>query len=343
MRTWTLNDSTTTPHRRYNPLNDSWVLVSPHRTQRPWQGQRETPAAAVETYDPDCYLCPGNARAEGARNPEYSDVFVFDNDFPALLEHGRASSNESPELLRQQPVNGTCRVICYSPRHDQTMARMRRQQIRSVIDAWAAEHRNLCKRFPWVQIFENRGQSMGCSNPHPHGQIWATDQTPVEAERELRQQERYFDRHSRSLLADYAELEVREGRRVLLQTDSWLVVVPWWAVWPFETLLIARHPVQRIHELEDAGRDELADVLQSLCRAYDNLFATPFPYSMGWHSAPGGRDLPAWRLHGHFYPPLLRSADVRKFMVGFELLSEAQRDLTPEAACESLRLVMERQ
>lgn len=331
------------PHRRYNPLNDSWVLVSPHRTQRPWQGQREKTASKVEAYDPDCYLCPGNARAEGARNPEYSDVFVFDNDYPALLDRTSRDAIESPDLLRLQPVAGTCRVVCYSPRHDQTMAQMSRPQIRRVIDAWAREHRDLAERFRWVQIFENRGQSMGCSNPHPHGQIWATDRTPVEAERELRQQRQHFEKHSRSLLADYAELEIGKDQRVLLQTDAWLVVVPWWAVWPFETLLIARHPVQRIHELDDADRDELANVLQSLCRSYDRLFATPFPYSMGWHSAPGADDLPAWRLHGHFYPPLLRSADVRKFMVGFELLSEAQRDLTPEAACESLLRVMSRE
>lgn len=337
-------EATARPHRRYNPLNDSWVLVSPHRTRRPWQGQRETDPPDVVAYDPDCYLCPGNPRAEGNVNPDYSDVFVFDNDFPALLPNidmDDVDMNKTSGLLQLEPVRGTCRVVCYSPRHDQTMAQLDVTAIRRVIDTWADQHRELGAQYRWVQIFENRGQSMGCSNPHPHGQIWATDHLPVEGEREFRQQQRYLESGNGVLLDRYAEHEHRDGRRVVIANDAWLVVVPWWAVWPFETLIIARHPVQRLYELDDDSRDQLATVLRTLCAGYDRLFDTPFPYSMGWHSAPGTEDTPSWRLHAHFYPPLLRSADIRKFMVGFELLAESQRDLTPEAACESLLAVMD--
>ena len=327
------------PHRRYNPLNDSWVLVSPHRTQRPWQGQREGQPPEVAKYDAECYLCPGNARAGDNTNPDYEDVFVFDNDFPALLP--QVGDADSSGLLRMEPVRGTCRVICYSPRHDKSMSQMDVNAIRRVVDAWSDQHRELSAQFRWIQIFENRGQAMGCSNPHPHGQIWATEHVPVEGDRELRQQRQHFDAGNGVLLERYAKLEQEVRERIVIENDTWLVVVPYWALWPFETLVIARRPAQRFSDLDSDSRDGLAAVLHKLCRAYDRLFDTSFPYSMGWHSAPGLDDEPAWRLHAHFYPPLLRSADVRKFMVGFELLSEGQRDLTPESACMALRAVMD--
>ena len=327
------------PHRRYNPLNDSWVLVSPHRTQRPWQGQREKQSPNVPHYDAECYLCPGNARAGGNRNPDYGDVFVFDNDFPALLPD--MHDGNSSDLLRMQPVRGACRVICYSPRHDKPMSQMDVGVIRRVVDTWSDQHRELSAQFRWVQIFENRGQAMGCSNPHPHGQIWATDHVPVEGAREQQQQRRHYDDGKGVLLERYVQLEQEAQERIVIENDTWLVVVPYWALWPFETLVIAKRPAQRLSDLASDSRDQLAAVLRQLCRAYDRLFDTPFPYSMGWHSAPGLADEPAWRLHAHFYPPLLRSADVRKFMVGFELLSEGQRDLTPESACRALLAVMD--
>lgn len=338
-----MTDDTDSPHRRYNPLNDSWVLVSPHRTQRPWLGQRETAPVAVAEFDPDCYLCPGNVRAGGQRNPDYPGVHIFDNDFPALLAAPtveKIQGERPPGLFQRDVVAGCCRVICYSPDHSLTMAHMDTRQLAAVIDAWRTQHAELSRTWLWVQIFENRGQTMGCSNPHPHGQIWATDYLPQEGARELAQQQRHFEVHQRPLLADYAEQELLAGERVIAGNDAWLAVVPWWAVWPFEALIIARQPLQRMSDIDDMARDQLAALLKNLCSAYDQLFATPFPYSMGWHSAPGRAHQPGWRLHAHVYPPLLRSAAVRKFMVGFELLSEPQRDLTPETAAAALRQVI---
>ena len=326
------------PHRRRNPLNDSWVLVSPHRTKRPWQGQVEAPEPnTTPAYVEDCYLCPGNTRAGGVQNPDYDGVWVFDNDFPALLDAGGAPVDDP--LLGRAPVAGTCRVICYSPSHNLTMSTLPVAALRDVVDAWAAQHAELSARYDWVQIFENRGAMMGCSNPHPHGQIWATDTVPTEAAKKRETQRAWHATHGTAMLADYATREVAEGERVLIDTPHWLVVVPWWAVWPFETLIIARDDVAGIDALSDAARDDLARVLSQLTRGYDALFSAPFPYSMGWSSAPAGA-APGWRLHAHFYPPLLRSATVRKFMVGYELMAEAQRDLTPEQAAERLRAVI---
>ncbi|MEM7762997.1 MAG: UDP-glucose--hexose-1-phosphate uridylyltransferase [Pseudomonadota bacterium] len=332
--------SDATPHRRFNLLNGSWVLVSPHRTARPWQGQTEAVADDNEPrYVADCYLCPGNARVGGETNPDYADVYVFDNDYPALLDHSQPPTPAEDPLLISAPVTGTCRVICYSPRHDLTMASMPSRDIRAVVDAWAAQYEELSAQYRWVQIFENRGEMMGCSNPHPHGQIWATDTLPTEAERELAQQQAYRLQHGRDLLEDYVAREQREETRVLIDTDHWLVVVPYWAVWPFETLVVAKDAVATMSTLTDNARDDLAEVLRRLCATYNQVFAAPFPYSMGWHNAPAG-DMTGWRLHAHFYPPLLRSATIRKFMVGYELLGEAQRDLTPEAAATRLREVL---
>lgn len=327
------------PHRRYNPLMDEWVLVSPQRTKRPWQGSVEaSPPDRLPKYDPGCYLCPGNIRANGERNPRYDSTFVFVNDFAAVVPDApMASMNDSP-LFRAHSVRGEARVLCFSPRHDLTLTEMSRAEIRLVVDLWAAQTAELGERFRWVQVFENRGAMMGASNPHPHGQIWATDRMGSIAAREDQQQRGYLDRYGKVLLRDYARQEAQLGERVVLQNASWLVVVPFWAVWPFETLLLPMSPVGRLDLLEDGGRQDLADILKRLLVKYDNLFASSFPYSMGWHGAPfDGRENAHWQLHAHFYPPLLRSATVRKFMVGYEMLAEAQRDISPEEAAGRLR------
>ncbi len=334
-----MTDLATTPHRRFNALTGQWVLVSPHRTARPWQGQTEETSVDSPDYVEDCYLCPGNARANGDRNPNYDDVFVFDNDFPALLPDSTATPDSHP-LFVQQAVTGTCRVVCYSPRHNETMATMPVSGIGRVIDCWAEQQEELGRDYRWVQIFENRGAVMGCSNPHPHGQIWALNALPTEASAELNQQHNYWKEQGTSLLLDYAAQEIERAERVLIHNQHWLVVVPYWAVWPFETLVLPTEPVSAMDQLTPPQRSSLAQALHDLCRAYDRLFNTSFPYSMGWHSAPTDRHYPEWQLHGHFYPPLLRSATIKKFMVGFEMLGEPQRDLTPEAACQALRKVM---
>ena len=329
------------PHRRYNALTNSWVLVSPHRTQRPWQGKLEKNAAGTgEPYDSTCYLCPGNDREGGHRNPDYDGVFVFDNDFPALLPDVEDSADTNYELLRAKPVAGRCRVICYSPRHNLGFGDLSTDQINRVIETWAAEYGALIDSHEWVQIFENRGETMGCSNPHPHGQIWAISDLPTEARRELDAQRNYHQTHGSNLLDDYRASEIERGERTLIENDHWLVVVPFWAAWPFETLVIAKDPVAHLGELRGNGRRALAKALKSLVAAYDRLFSVPFPYTFGWHNAPRGVSSNEWRLHAHFYPPLLRSAEIRKFMVGFEMLAEPQRDITPELACGRLREVL---
>lgn len=326
------------PHRRHDPLTGRWVLVSPHRTDRPWQGREESGADETRPpYDPDCYLCPGNPRASGDHNPDYDTTFVFDNDFPALRPDTDDDSWASSALLRAQGQPGTCRVLCFHPRHDLTMARMSVPQIRAVVDLWADQVAALVDRFPFVQIFENRGAEMGASNSHPHGQLWATTRQPDEVAREDRQQRHWHHELGAPLLVAYGEQE-QDGDRVVVANDAWLAVVPFWATWPFETLLLPRRHVRRLADLDDLERSALAEVLRALLIRYDNLFEHPFPYSMGWHAAPGtDGDDSHWQLHAHFYPPLLRSATVRKFMVGFELLGEAQRDLTAEEAARRLR------
>jgi len=331
------------PHRRRNPLTGRWILVSPHRTLRPWLGKQETPAATQRpAYDPECYLCPGNARAVNVDNPAYAGTYVFTNDFPALLPDGVAPPDQDDPLLQRRAVRGTCRVVCFSPRHDWTLPEMPLPQIRNVVDVWAEQTDELGREYRWVQVFENKGAIMGCSNPHPHGQIWASDTLPEEAALEDGCQAEYLQRHGTPLLVDYARREEELGARIVVANEHWLAVVPYWATWPFETLLLPRRHVLRLADLTGDERDQLADALKRLLTRYDNLFATSFPYSMGWHPAPFHQDdVGHWQLHAHFYPPLLRSATVKKFMVGYEMLGEPQRDLTPEQAAERLRELSE--
>ena len=329
------------PHRRHNPLTGEWVQVSPHRTKRPWQGQveKERPERRP-AYDPACYLCPGNARAGGALTPEYESTFVFTNDFAALLPDPPPAEGDHP-LLRTEAAPGTCRVICFSPRHDLTLPEMAVEDIRRVVDVWGEQVTELGRQYRWVQVFENKGAMMGSSNPHPHGQVWAVDAMPNEPAKEGRGQRIYYEMWGKPLLVDYAVLEAERHERVVLENRHWLAVVPFWAVWPFEILLLPRRHVLRLPDLSPDEGDALAAILKRVLTRYDNLFETSFPYSMGWHGAPFHGGAPGsedhWQLHAHFYPPLLRSATVKKFMVGYEMLAEAQRDLTAEQAAERLR------
>ena len=327
------------PHRRYNPLTDEWILVSPHRTKRPWRGQIEKlPPQDKPSYDPDCYLCPGNERAGGACNPNYNSTFVFTNDFSSLLPDPPPSGVGFHPLLKTQDVRGTCRVICFSPQHDLTLPEMAGTDIRKVVDVWADQIVELGHDYRWVQVFENKGAMMGASNPHPHGQIWASDRIPTEPAKEDTQQRKYLDETGDILLLKYADLETYHKERIVVTSQNWVALVPYWATWPFEILLLPRRHVLRFPDLDDEQRGDLASILKTLLTKYDNLFETSFPYSMGWHGAPIDQgDYPYWQLHAHFYPPLLRSATVKKFMVGYEMLAEPQRDLTPEQAAQRLR------
>lgn len=333
------------PHRRYNPLSREWVLVSPHRTQRPWQGQVEdvTPEQRPQ-YDPQCYLCPGNMRANGDQTPDYEHTFVFTNDFAALLPDSPAGNLDRGGLLRAESERGTCRVVCFSPRHDLTLAGMDLPSLEAVVAVWAAQYEELGAQalINYVQIFENRGAMMGASNPHPHGQIWATEHLPLALGREQDAQQEYFAAHGRTLLSDYLDLELEETTRIICSNQHFVALVPFWAVWPFETMIISRRPVGALPDLSPEERQGLAEILKQLTTRYDRLFQVSFPYSMGFHQRPtDGAEHPEWHLHAHFYPPLLRSATVRKFMVGFELLAEPQRDITAESAAERLRSLAE--
>jgi UDPglucose--hexose-1-phosphate uridylyltransferase len=329
------------PHRRLNPLTGEWVLVSPERTQRPWLGQVEpAPAEASLAFDPQCYLCPGNARAGGAKNPQYTSTFVFDNDFAALRPETPPGESREKELLLAQSESGRCRVVCFSPRHDLTLGRMSAHEIRAVVDTWCEEFSALATQpnVRAVQIFENRGVMMGCSNPHPHGQIWANERVPDELARETAMQQDYFLKHKAPLLEDYLALELEKQERVVCSNEHFALVVPFWAVWPYETLLLGRRRVGCLPELREGERDGLARILRQITIRYDNLFRTPFPYTMGFHQRPtDGAPHPGFQLHAHFFPPLLRSAAVKKFMVGYELLAMPQRDITPERAAAQLK------
>jgi UDPglucose--hexose-1-phosphate uridylyltransferase len=333
------------PHRRLNLLTGEWVLVSPHRTARPWQGQVEEAAGSTTpSYDPSCYMCPGNTRANGVKNPDYQTTFAFTNDFSALLPDTPREAQEQAGLLRAEGEPGICRVLCFSPRHDLTLALMTVPDIRLVIELWIEERRGLAARedINYVQIFENRGAMMGASNPHPHGQIWASASLPNEIEKEQRSQQAYTARSGSDLLGDYLQVELDERVRLVCENDMFVALVPFWAIWPFETMILPRRRFGTIEDLTHAERDGLADLLKRLLTRYDHLFNVPFPYSMGFHEAPAdGHPHAEWRWHGHLYPPLLRSATVRKFMVGYELLATAQRDTPPEQAAERLRALPE--
>ncbi len=327
------------PHRRFNPLKGEWVLVSPHRNNRPWQGQSESPISKNRpAHDPNCYLCARNTRVTGAINPDYSGPYVFPNDYPALLVDTPQIYPINDDLFRAQPVRGTSRVICFSERHDLTLPELSVPDIRRVINVWTEQFSELGKSFAWVAIFENKGAAMGCSNPHPHGQIWASDFLPNEVEKEDAHQAAFLAGTGENLLVSYAQREAHLKERIVVENPHWIAVVPYWATWPFETLLMPKRHISRLTDLTDDERNSLADILKRLCTCYDNLFTTEFPYSMGWHGAPPQEtQIAHWQLHAHFYPPLLRSASVRKFMVGYEMLAEAQRDLTSEKAAAILR------
>ncbi|GAC1415199.1 MAG: UDP-glucose--hexose-1-phosphate uridylyltransferase [Acidobacteriaceae bacterium] len=330
------------PHRRYNPLLREWIIVSPQRTQRPWQGETTKPVTTSGVaYDPACYLCPGNARSGGMHNPPYTGVYAFDNDFPALLATEPPSHEPNPSpLLVAEPERGRCRVVCFHPNHSLTLARMAVPDIATVIDAWADETASL-GALPYinhVQIFENRGAMMGASNPHPHCQIWATEHIPDESLRELASLESYHAEHSRCLLCEYVATEIQQAERIVAGNEDWIAVVPYWAVWPFETLVLPRRHLGSFTDLTAEERTGLAQILKAVTTLYDNLFQISFPYTMGFHQRPThgqGHDL--MHFHAHFYPPLLRNAEIRKFMVGFEMLGQPQRDLTPETAAARLR------
>lgn len=328
------------PHTRRNLLTGEWILVSPHRTKRPWQGKQESVTSGEQLpYDPSCYLCPGNRRADGTVNEQYTGPFAFTNDFAALLPDTPNGEISVGGLLDARSESGSCRVIGFSPRHDLTLPLLSVHEIEAVIELWCKEFDDLASNtdIRYIQIFENKGQIMGCSNPHPHGQIWASSSVPVEISKELEQQRGYFAQQKKTLLCAYIELELHENERVVLQNEHFVVVVPFWATWPYETMLVSRRPVKYTNEFTAEERTALADILKRLTTRYDNLFSISFPYSAGIHQAPvHTNDIEGWHWHMHFYPPLLRSATVKKFMVGYEMLANPQRDVTPEWAAQQL-------
>lgn len=329
------------PHRRYNPLTNKWILVSPHRAKRPWSGQDEKRTSDdLPRYDKGCFLCPTNQRISDDVNPDYQGTFVFTNDFAALMPDSPDAPLSDDPLFQTQGVRGLSRVICFSPDHSKTLPELPLASIRALIETWNSQIEELGKQYIWVQAFENKGVSMGCSQPHPHGQIWANSFLPNEIEEKDKNLKAYYQQQGANLLLDYAKAELKDGSRVVVETAHWLAVVPYWAAWPFETMLMPKVHIRRINELTDEQRDDLALAIKKLTSRYDNLFECSFPYSMGWHYAPffdPATNVDHWQLHALFYPPLLRSATVRKFMVGYEMLAESQRDLTPEQAAQQLR------
>ncbi len=330
------------PHRRYNVLTGEWVLVSPHRGQRPWQGAVEKPPAEhLPHYDPKCYLCPGNERANGEHNPAYTGTYVFDNDFAALKPEPPADTpTTGSPLLRYDPEPGLCRVICFSPRHDLSLPEMAPADIEAVVATWIDQARDLGSRdfINYVQVFENKGAAMGASNPHPHSQVWASRHVPNEPAKETRAQAEYLQAHGQCLLCAYLDVERAGTSRIVAQNEHGTALVPFWAIWPFELMLVMHRHMPSLTSLTPAEVVGLADLLRQVTVRYDNLFEISFPYSMGFHQAPDdGQPHPEWHLHAHFYPPLFRSATVRKFMVGYELLAAPQRDITAETGAERLR------
>jgi UDPglucose--hexose-1-phosphate uridylyltransferase len=329
------------PHRRFNPLTESWVLVSPHRAKRPWQGQVEKlPSDERPAFDPTCYLCPGNTRANGEINPDYKDVYVFNNDFASLLEDNTEGVYTDGDLFKAEMERGVGKVICFSPQHNLTVPEMEESAIRKVVDAWVSEYLDLGKKpfINYIQIFENKGAIMGCSNPHPHGQIWAQKSIPDEPFKKQKAQLKYWKKHQKSLLSDYLTKELDKKDRILFENEHFVGLVPFWATWPFEAMIIPKRRIGRISDMTDAEKDALANAYKQLTVMYDNLFETSFPYSAGIHQAPtDNKPHDEWHFHMVFYPPLLRSATVKKFMVGYEMLANAQRDITPEKAADVLR------
>ncbi|MBD1433047.1 UDP-glucose--hexose-1-phosphate uridylyltransferase [Sphingobacterium sp. DN00404] len=329
------------PHKRKNLLTGEYILVSPHRSKRPWQGQVEDLAPdSRPQYDPKCYLCPGNSRADGTQNPDYKDSFVFVNDFSALLEDTSIEQFDEESLLVAESERGICKVISFSPRHDLTLPQMDLPAIKAVVDLWQREFKELAEKewIKYIQIFENKGSIMGCSNPHPHGQIWAESSLPVEIEKETVQQKTYFEQHGRTLLQDYVALELKKDERIIIDNEHFVALVPFWAAWPYETMIISKRPVPSILAFTEEEKEDFARTLQELTIRYDNIFKTSFPYSAGMHQSPVNTgEHPEWHWHMHFYPPLLRSATVKKFMVGYEMLATPQRDITPEQAANTLK------
>jgi len=329
------------PHRRYNPLLDEWVLVSPQRAKRPWQGQQEEPLPGVQNqYDPGCYLCPGNSRVNGAQNSHYEGVYVFNNDFGSLLSEGVSFDKAEDELFKIRPERGINRVICFSQDHSLTLPEMSVEAITKVVSVWKEEYQSLGKLdyINHVQIFENKGAIMGCSNPHPHGQIWAQSSIPSQVARTQQNLKNYYNKNGKTLLSDYVQREIEINERIILENKAFVALVPFWATWPFETMIISKKPLNSLLAFSDEDQTLLAQILKDLTTKYDNIFSISFPYSAGIHQAP--TDLESheeWHFHMHFYPPLLRSASVKKFMVGYEMLAEAQRDITPEQSAEILK------
>lgn len=333
-------------HRRYNPLLDEWVLVSPHRAKRPWQGQQEKVNQEKRyEYDQQCYLCPTNTRANGEKNPDYTESYVFTNDFSALQSEQVVNKKESSSLFRAEPESGICRVVCFSPRHDLTLPEMKLSSIENVIKTWIHEYNQLGAdpNINHVQIIENKGSIMGCSNPHPHGQIWAQKSIPTLVQKLDTQQKKYFETHKTTLLTDYVKSEIEKQERIVAENPDFVALVPYWAVWPYETMIISKRNIRAINEFSSEEISNFAKILKTLTTKYDNLFETSFPYSAGIHQAPtNGGNNEHWHFQMNFYPPLLRSASVKKFMAGYELLAESARDITPEQSAERLRNLPEK-
>lgn len=329
------------PHRRYNPLLDEWILVSPHRAKRPWQGQNEHLETSEDlAHDPTCYLCPGNTRSNQILNPKYKSCFVFENDFPALMHEEVLFQGQNDHLFQLQPERGINKVICFSPKHHLTLPQMSVSEIKNVVDTWQNEYNTLgaLDYINYVQIFENKGSVMGCSNPHPHGQIWAQNSVPSIVQKTQKQLENYFEKHQRTLLEDYVRKELLLQERIIFENNHFVLLVPFWATWPFETMIISKKAYQNIGQFDDNQKNAFAEMIQNITIKYDNIFETSFPYSAGIHQSPtDGKNHEAWHFHMHFYPPLLRSSSIKKFMVGYEMLAESQRDMTPEQSAERIK------